>query len=117
MRNNIDVMRLIDHLRSGFPYNPYHGDVMRDVIDVLEDYAQAVSEAENLKSRIEEAKSCLPDEDKLDPVLDALMSARDAKNKSDKQEFILEGLEALHTVITEMTGETEYALELLNGKG
>lgn len=113
---NIDIQRLIDHLHAGIPY---HGDVTRDILDVLEYTQQVINEKQALESRIDEAIGNIATEDELDnhfgPVLDALMAARDTKLKQDKQEFILDGLARYHNAIDIMNNQHDYAISVLRG--
>ena len=113
---NIDIQRLIDHLHAGIPY---HGDVTRDILDVLEYTQQVINEKQALEARIDEAIGNIATEEELDnhfgPVLDALMSARDTKLKQDKQEFILDGLARYHNAIDIMNNQHDYAISVLRG--
>lgn len=113
----VDINRLIDHLKYGFPY---WGDVQRDTIDALERIQELEDKVATLEARMSDIRGMILDESDIDdvlgPVLDNLMSARDAKLKSDKQEFILEGLERYHSAVSYIANNNEFIFDAIDPK-
>lgn len=91
----MDISRLVDSLRYGFPY---HGDRDRDCADVLEDIGNQASISEETKSHIRsECLSQLPSEDFLCEIIDQLQGLKGLKKAEilDKIDHVVECLEDL----------------------
>lgn len=106
----MNIQTLIDFHKYGL----YHqGDAQRDTVDALEVLSETQAKMEDMQDSIKEAVSSLPEEDFLAELMDALISAKDAKTKAEKQEYIEEALKIAGGIQTELNSSTEYIVDLL----
>lgn len=107
----IDVSRLVDSLRYGFPY---HGDRDRDCADAIENLVDRNAIKDEIKDHIRsECLSQLPEDDFLCEIIDKLQDLKGLKKSEilDKIDHVVECLEDLQQC---QANASVYAYDELN---
>lgn len=109
----MNLQRLLDHHKYDMYYQ---GDAKRDTIDALETIQDLELQNEDMKDNNREAINSLPDEDFFNDLMDALICAKDAKTKAEKQEYIEEALAIAYGLQSELNNTSEHIADLLKGE-